>query len=125
MDAKLGRIKLVKRIEEERVIEKTGSLEAEILKEVLTLQESVNRSTLPVKDITDALNNGKIDKYHLSYQRVGRSLSAMGFKKVKTAEGSSGIIFDEETIERLKASYGLHIKETPVIPVTPVSPGSG
>ena len=39
--------------------------------------------------------------------------------------GSSGIIFNEDAIERLKASYGLHIKETPVIPVTPVSPGSG
>ena len=115
-------LKLVKRIEEDRLIEKTGSLEAEILKEVINLQESVNRSILPVKDITDALNTGKIDKYQLSYQRIGRRLSAMGFKKVKTVEGSSGIIFDEETIERLKASYGL--KETPVIPVTPVMPGS-
>ena len=80
---------------------------------------------MPVKDITDCLNTGKADKYQLSYQKVGRSLSAMGCKKVKTADGSSGIIFDEETIERLKASYGLHIKETPVIPVTPVMPGSG
>ena len=118
-------LKLVKIIEEERLIEKTGSLEAEILKEVVMLQEKVNRSTLPVKEITDALNTGKADKYQLSYQRVGRSLSAMGFKKIKTVEGSSGIIFDEDAIERLKASYGLHIKETPVIPVTPVMPGSG
>jgi len=33
----------------------------------------------------------------------------------------NSIIFDEGVIERLKGSYGL--KETPVTPVIPVTPG--
>lgn len=113
-------LKLVKELEEARLTEKAGSLEAQILKEITHLKEFVNKCSLPVKDITDALNTGKPDKYQLSYQRVGRRLSAMGFKKGKTVEGSASIIFDEEIIERLKVSYGL--KETPVIPVTQVTP---
>lgn len=60
-------LKLAKELQEARLIEKTDSLEAQILKEITNLKESVNKSVLPVKDITNALNDGKSDKYQVSY----------------------------------------------------------
>ena len=115
-------LQLIKELEETRLIEKTDSLEAQILRQIIGLKEVINKGTLPVKDITDSLNADRPDKYQLSYQRIGRRLLAMGFKKAWTATGTAAIILDEEAIEQLKVTYGL--KETPVIPVTAVTPVS-
>lgn len=101
-------LKLAKELQEARLIEKTDSLEAQILKEIIGLKESVNKGALAVKDITEALNDGKPDKYQVSYQRVGRRLAAMGFRRTRTGpEGASAVILDEAFIERLKLTYGL------------------
>jgi len=45
-------------------------------------------------------------------QRIGRRLAAMGFRKAKTRDGASAIIWDEKSIELMKGKYGL--KETSV-----------
>ncbi len=113
-------LKLAKELEDTRLIDKTDSIEAYILREVINLKESVNNGALPVKDITDALNNGKPDKYQLSYQRVGRRLAALGFKKARGQDGASMVMWDEALIKHLLDTYGLKI--TSVTPVTSVTP---
>jgi hypothetical protein len=67
----------------------------------------VERGILPVKKITDAFNEGKSEKGQMTYQRVGRWLSAMGFKKARACDGASAIIWDDESIERMKEKYVL------------------
>lgn len=112
---------LVKYIEDERLIEKSDSFEAQILKTVLALKGEVLKGILPNKVIADVINENKPDRYKFSYQRVGRILSAMGFAKTRTNEGASAIIWDSAKIERLSRSYGLlETSETSEISETPV-----
>ena len=60
-----------------------------------------------MKKITDAFNEGKSEKSQVTYQRIGRRLSAMGFKKARASDGASAIIWDEENIERMRDVFGL------------------
>jgi len=53
-----------------------------------------------VKTITDALNQGKSEECHLTYQRIGRLLSTMGFQKGK-AGNNSAILWNEEKIDQM------------------------
>jgi hypothetical protein len=83
------------------------SVMAQILRTIIGLKEEVKRGMLPVKTITDSFNQGKCKESQLTYQRIGRILSAMGFAKGKVGS-SSGILWDQENIERLEKIYGLH-----------------
>lgn len=103
-------MRLIAQIEEARLIEKADSLEAQILLTIIELRDQVERGALPVKVITNALNEGKPERRQVTYQRVGRRLSAMGFSKVKASDGGSAILWDEESIERMKETYGLQKK---------------
>lgn len=112
-------MEFVKRLEYERLVEKADSLEAQILAVVSGLKTSVDKGALPVKDITDRFNEDRSDKHKVTYHRIGRRLSAMGFNKVRTNNGASAIVWDEEKIEKLKGSYGLReTSETPDMPYT-------
>ena len=80
---------------------------AQILRTIIGLKEEVKRGMLPVKTITDSFNQGKCKESQLTYQRIGRILSAMGFAKGRVGS-NSGILWDQENIERLEKIYGLH-----------------
>jgi hypothetical protein len=88
------------------MIEKTTTLEAHLLRAIVRLGGQVERGILPVKVITDTLNDEKPKNQQFSYQRIGRVLSAVGFEKGKTGNGASAIIWDEEKISLLKQSLG-------------------
>ena len=100
-------LRLVRQIEEERLTEKADSLEAHILAVVARLGDQVERRLLPVKKITDAFNEGRPEKAQVTYQRIGRRLSAMGFKKDRGGDGAFAIVWDEELLNKLKQKYGL------------------
>ena len=85
-------LRLIRQIESEKLIEKADSLESQILMTLIGLKRQVERGILPVKAITDAFNEGKSEKSQLTYQRIGRRLSAMGFKKARASDGASAII---------------------------------
>ena len=100
---------LIKELEMGRLIEKADSLEAQILITVLGLKHEVEKGILPVKLITDTFNTGKPEKYQYSYQRIGRRLTAMGFKKGKSCDGSAAVIWESNLIELVKNKYGIGI----------------
>ena len=81
------------------------SLEAKLLKTIIDLKEQVKNSALPVKTITDAFNQGKSKESKLTYHRMGRRLSAMGFTKVRTSKGSFAILWDDERLTHLAEKY--------------------
>jgi len=112
-------LELVRDIANQRLLEKSLSLEAEILKKIINLLDETEGGILPVKRITDEFNQYKSEKTRISYQRVGRRLSAMGFGKAKTRSGASAVLIDLEKIERMKQSFGL--QETSETPETSVS----
>jgi len=114
-------LELVKRLESEKLVEKADTIEAQILTILSNLKSSVDKGMLSVKEITDSFNEGRSDKYKVTYQRIGRRLSAMGFGKVRTGNGASAIVWDEEKLERMRESYGLReTSETPDTSDTPV-----
>jgi hypothetical protein len=74
------------------------NLEAQILNTIVGLKDQVKNGILPVKTITDTFNQKKSKKSQLTYQRVGRTLSAIGFSKRRTGSGASAILWDEDFI---------------------------
>ena len=98
---------LVKELETERLIEKADSLEAKILAVVMDHEIAVRKGVLPVKIITDFFNHDLPENKRITYQRVGKRLKAMGFKKARTSNGASAIIWDSDNIDRMKEKYGL------------------
>jgi hypothetical protein len=84
---------------------KPNSLESQILKTILGLKDQVKNGILPVKTITDAFNQERSKKsqsqdpaFRLTYPRIGRILSVMGFRKARTGRGASAIVWDEDFI---------------------------
>jgi hypothetical protein len=98
---------LVEKIEEKRMLEKSDSLEAQILEAIIRLEAEVDRGILPVKVITDTLNDDRPEKYRFSYQRIGKRLAAMGLDKARASDGASAIIWDEQKIGKMREAYGL------------------
>jgi len=98
--------KLGSELESERKIDKVDSLEAQILAVIMGLENEVELGTLPVKTIADSLNQDKLDKSRVSYQRVGRRLNAMGFKKARVGNNVA-ILWDKEKVRRMADTYGL------------------
>jgi DNA primase catalytic core len=113
-------LKLVKELEAERLIEKASSLEAEILGAVLDLESQLEHGMLPVKLVTDTLNLERPEKRKLSYQLIGRRLSAMGLRKATTPTGAAAILWSQEQIERMKNAYG--VRKTSVTSATSETP---
>jgi hypothetical protein len=85
---------------------KTDDLQAQILKNIMRLKYEVKNGLLPVKTITDALNEGKPKECQFTYQRIGRLLTAMGFQKGK-AGSNSAILWNEEKIDRMIDAFSL------------------
>ncbi len=76
----------------------TKTLETQIQSIILGLKDQVKNGLLPVKIITDTLNQGKSKESRFTYQRIGRLLSAMGLRKVKTHNNAAAIIWDDELL---------------------------
>ena len=79
---------------------KTDDLQAQILRTIMRLKYEVKNGMLPVKTITDALNQEKSREHRFTYQRIGRLLTTMGFQKAR-AGNNSAILWNEDQIDRM------------------------
>jgi hypothetical protein len=84
-------------------------LEAQILNTIVGLKDQVKNGILPVKTITDTFNQGKSKESRLTYHRIGRLLSTMGFRKARTGSGASAILWDEDFIFSLCPSQNTEL----------------
>jgi hypothetical protein len=73
-------------------------LESQITNTIAGLRYLVTNGILPVKTITDTLNQNRSKESQLTYSRLGRLLSTMGFRKAKTPNGCSAIIWDDQLL---------------------------
>jgi hypothetical protein len=113
-------MELVRELERGRLIDKSDSLEAQLLLVLDSLKDQLEKGIMPVKLITDTFNESKPDNLQITYQRIGRKLTALGFIKGKTGDGASAIIWDEEKFLRILSSYGLgRTSEIPEMSETP------
>ena len=77
-------------------------LESQIKATIFGLRFQVENGILPVKTITDTFNQGKSEENRLTYHRIGRLLSTLGFTKVKISSGSSAILWNDNLLSQKK-----------------------
>jgi hypothetical protein len=77
-----------------------NNLQSQIMEIIIGLKPQAKNGILPVKTITDAFNQKRSEEGHLTYHRIGRLLSTMGFSKAKTPSGSSAIIWDDNLLSK-------------------------
>jgi hypothetical protein len=80
------------------------TLEDQITKTIIGLKQHVKNGILPVKLITDTFNQGRSKESKLTYHRIGRLLSSMGFRKAKTHAGTYAILWDDDLLFQNKFS---------------------
>jgi hypothetical protein len=79
-------------------------LEAQLLTTITRLKHLLKNGILPLKTIADTFNQGRSKESRLSYQRIARLLSKIGFRKVKTHGGRSAIIWDDKLLSQNTSS---------------------
>jgi hypothetical protein len=77
-----------------------NNLESQIKATIFSLRFQVKNGILPVKLITDTLNQDRSEECRLTYHRIGRLLSTMGFTKTKASNGASAIIYDDNLLSQ-------------------------
>ena len=75
-------------------------LEAQLLTTITGLKHHLKNGILPLKTIADTFNQERSKETRLSYQRIARLVSKIGFRKVKTHGGRSAIIWDEKLLSQ-------------------------
>jgi len=116
-------IESIRRDELKKLYPQTLNLEAQILNIIIGLKQQVKNGILPVKIITDTFNQGKSKESRLTYHRIGRLLSSMGFRKAKTHTGTYAILWDDNLLPQHEFSNDeKNVKQTPVSPACPASP---
>jgi len=98
-----------------RLIERSESLEAEVLRAVINLVDPGNPEWLLVKTVTDHLNEGRTERWALTTGGVGRRLKALGFEKRRVSSGTE-VRRDEILIEGLRQKYLGYGYEKPTLP---------
>jgi hypothetical protein len=75
-----------------------NSLESLIKAAIYSLRFEVTNGIVSVKAITDAYNLGRSEETRLTYTRMGRLLTRMGFVKAKTSNGCSAIFWNDSLL---------------------------
>jgi DNA primase len=91
-----------------RLQEKADTLEAALLRILDGLCGEVTADgLLPVRLVTERLNEGRLEKDQISAQKVGMRLRSLGFQKGRREEAGATIQWDEDALERAMQAYGL------------------
>jgi len=97
----------VNRLQRERLTDRAETLEAELLRILEGLRDRVSEGLLPVRLVTEALNDGRLEKDQVSSQKVGWRLRSLGFEKGRREEAGATIRWDEGALARAMQAYGL------------------
>lgn len=96
------------KLEGERLASKSESFDATILAAIIKLTGEVKSNLLPVKRITEKINEDRPDSRKLTHQKIGKVIKSLGLKTARaTRSGGAALIWDEEKIETQCLKYGL------------------
>lgn len=109
--------------EGQRAVERSESLEAEVIRAVTELVDPDDPEWLPVKTVTDRMNEGRSERRWLTTSGVGRRLKALGFEKRRVSTGTE-VRRDVVLLEGLSLKYlGHGCEQAPLTAQgTPTSP---
>lgn len=100
-------LKFVEKLETDRRMERSDTLEAEVVRAIMASESEVERGILPVKTITETVNKTRPQNKEFTPTRIGRLLNALGFDKGRTGDGHKAIIWDTKKLVRLQGRYGV------------------
>ncbi len=107
-------IRLIKKIESGRLLEKTECIEAYILNALVALQTNIiEENKLTVDAIAAKVNEKQPDDYKYRNTTIGRKLSSLGFEKTRITGGKMAITYNPEKVYENRCAYGL---EKPSLP---------
>jgi hypothetical protein len=113
---------LTQDLEEERRDSEAETLAGRIVEAFHTLQEEVAEGRLAVDRIREKVNEGVEEKWHISPQRIGRELSALGIDR-KKSQGRMHAVLTPGGLKRLFQRFSL-VTEDPEGKTSPSSPFS-
>ncbi|MEM4649662.1 MAG: hypothetical protein QXP78_03230, partial [Candidatus Bathyarchaeia archaeon] len=104
MDRKLFLLKYALKIAEKRRQRERYSLDALVFEAVMEIKKEVENNgekcgLIPIKDITQRVNDGLSEKEEITPQKIGFVLNRLGFEKIRDRKGRF-IILNEEVIKR-------------------------
>lgn len=110
----------------QKVEDKKDTIEGQIIEAIDEIADFDGDlpTEIPVEDIRKQVNKGKIDRYHISPQKLGKRLQSLGIK-TKSVNGYSRAVLTEPALILLLEQYGLLDplpEETPPLATTPQEP---
>ncbi|OGM63609.1 hypothetical protein A2893_02650 [Candidatus Woesebacteria bacterium RIFCSPLOWO2_01_FULL_39_25] len=99
-------LRLLNKIVKRKFEDATDSFEAKIIESVVELKNQVSGGKLPIELITNYHN--EVNKMTIKNQTIGRLLSALGFEKMRIANGKRAILYDDGLINKLSQQYGIN-----------------
>jgi hypothetical protein len=99
-------LNFVRKLQTDRKIEKSLSVEAEVLSAILGLEDQVVRGLLQVKAITESFNSGKSERHQIGEKSMGWILKSLGFGKGKL-NNKAAVVWNDRELEQLKDEYDL------------------
>lgn len=118
-------IDFIKDVQRKKLITKSQTMEGDIVRAIIEIGSILQKSIIPVKDITEKLNSERTDREKVTYQKIGRKLDIMGYEKGRTSNGASAILWNETLNETLAAEHGVIFSDvssqTPETPETSVT----
>ena len=108
--------RLVEELQKKRGMEKSESIEGQVLRAILNNRNIVDKGVLPISVITEEVNRERTTKFQFTSQRIGKIVTALGFDRARMSDGKAAIIWDDNKIEIFKKRYD--ISEPSVTSVT-------
>ena len=91
-----------------RMVEKSESPDASLIRAVCDASPEVKNGRLPIQTISNYLNRNKDAPSRRDVRWVGRRLRALGFHKVRGGHnGSRAILFDSAQVQQMASDYGV------------------
>jgi hypothetical protein len=107
---------LISDLENDRRQSEADSMAGRITQVLFDLQEEVRNGRLPVQSVRETLNEDTPnDRFHLSPQRVGKELAAMGINRTKVG-GTMHIVWDEDLMAQLFDRFRPYGYTLPTLP---------
>jgi len=100
-------LRLVESIKDNRLMNKSETLEAQILSIVRDLKDNVHKGKLSIREIAEKYNDGRSEKAKIDSRTIGRKLDSLGFEKLRTGNGASAILWDENKLNIMLERHGL------------------
>jgi hypothetical protein len=115
----------VSQLQRERLEDRAETLEGALLRILDGLRYQVADGLLPVRLVTEALNEGRADKDRISDQKVGVRLRSLGFRKGERRREGTTIQWDEDVLARTMEAYGLRDSTQSTHSTRPLPPTPG